>query len=254
MSDIVIIPIGSGSTGNCFYIEMKDHRFLIDMGIGVRRVRDVLAHHDRLLDDIEAIFVTHGHTDHVKSASAITNNTRCKVYADKSSMYSLRDIKSETECINVNETFEPLEGLKVRTFSVPHDFVRTLGYVFEYEGRKIGYVTDCGKMNDGIISELAGSDVVIIESNHDVEMLKNGPYPRQLQHRILSQYGHLSNDDCADTVLKLYEAGTRNFLLAHISLINNTSEIAFKTTKEKLKDREAYLYVCPDLGDDLLTF
>ena len=226
MNEINIIPIGSGSTGNSIYIEILDHRFLIDMGIGFRKIRDALALHDRNINDIEAIFLTHGHSDHTKAAKAIANNTSCKVYADQSSMYAIRDINAERVILESSTTYEILPGLKVRMFPVPHDYVRTCGFVFEYQGKKLGYVTDCGKMNEIIIDEIAGSDVIVIESNHDIEMLKNGPYPKDLQRRILSKYGHLSNDDCAETIATLYDKGSRNFILAHISLNNNTVQLA----------------------------
>ena len=136
--------------------------------------------------------------------------------------------------LNTDCDIDVLSGLKIRMFSVPHDYVRTCGFTFTYEDRKIGFVTDCGKMNDKIIEELSGSDVVIIECNHDIEMLKHGPYPIFLQDRILSKYGHLSNDDCADTVV--------------------TPELAFNAVHELTKDLNISLYVCPSEGDDLLSY
>ena len=169
-------------------------------------------------------------------------------------MYPIRNIKAEKVGIEADLPFEPLSGLKVTMFSVPHDYVRTCGYVFECGGKTVAYVTDCGKMNDKIFSQISGADVVIIESNHDVEMLKNGPYPIQLQNRILSKFGHLSNADCAMTIEQLYETGTRNFFLAHLSKNNNTPEIALRTTMDRMKGKDVNVYVCPEFGDDLYTF
>ncbi|MCR4634412.1 MAG: MBL fold metallo-hydrolase [Erysipelotrichaceae bacterium] len=254
MSFINVLPIGSGSTGNSIYIEIGDHRILIDMGIGYKKVRDALLKHGRNIEEIDAIFVTHGHYDHVKSASAICNHTSCKVYAEQSSMYPLRSIKAERISIRPDLPFEPLHSLNVTMFSVPHDYVRTCGYIFECGGRKLAYVTDCGKMNEKIFSYISGADVVIIESNHDVEMLKNGPYPIQLQNRILSKFGHLSNEDCASTIEQLYETGSRNFFLAHLSRHNNTPEIALRTTMDRMEGKDVNVYICPDAGDDLYTF
>ena len=254
MNKISIIPIGSGSTGNCFFIEIGKYSLLIDMGIGYRKVKEALEFSGKDICQINAIFLTHGHYDHVKAASPISNNTFCKVYADQSSMYSICKIKSERIILNIDETVEVLPGLKVRMFSLPLDFVRTCGYTFEYEDRKLGFVTDCGKMNKNIIEELKGCDPIIIESNHDVEMLKNGPYPKELQKRIMSKYGHLSNEECADTIYELYKHGTRNFLLAHISLKNNTPDLALKAVKDRMKDKEISLYACPFEGKDLLKY
>ncbi len=253
MGSINIIPIGSGSTGNCIYIEIEDHHFLVDMGIGMRKVRDTLNGHGRDLAGIEAIFLTHSHSDHIKAAPAIANNTSCPVYGDASHMYNIRNIKADRSIIDAYADTD-INGLTVRMFYVPHDFVKTCGYTFATKNRKVGFVTDCGLMSDTIVEELSGSNVVIIESNHDVEMLKNGPYPKDLQKRILSKYGHLSNDDCAATIARLYETGTRNFILAHISLNNNTRDVAYETTAKVMKGKEISLYTCPEEGRDLLTY
>ena len=255
MNDISIIPVGSGSTGNSIYLEIGPYRLLVDMGIGYRKIRDALNLHERNIENIDAIFVTHGHSDHVKAAPAISNHTKCLIYGNDTVMYPIRMIDEKRRIIlDTDNDIEVLPGLKVRMFSVPHDYVRTCGFTFTYENRKIGFVTDCGKMNEKIIEELTGSDVVVIECNHDIEMLRHGPYPIFLQDRILSKYGHLSNDDCADTVVKLYEHGTRNFLLAHISQNNNTPELAYQAVHELTKDFYISLYVCPPEGDDLLSY
>ena len=254
MSDIRILPLGSGSTGNCFYIEIGGYRILLDLGIGYRRVKETLFRYERNLEDVDAIFLTHGHYDHVKAALPVTNHTSCRVYADSSVMYSIRNIKAERETIQIGECFEPLEGLFVTPFSVPHDFVRTCGYVFECKDRKLVYVTDCGEMNGNILDTIKGADVLIIESNHDVEMLRNGPYPYPLQRRILSRYGHMSNDQCADTIEIAYQYGTRNFLLAHVSLNNNTFEMALKTTQKRMEGKDVRICVCHDQGDGMMEF
>ena len=254
MNKINIIPVGSGSTGNSIYIEINEHKILMDMGMGFRKIRDALSVHNRNIADIEAIFLTHGHSDHVKGAKAIANNTNCIVYGNESCMYPIRDIKAERMVIETDRDLAIFPDLKVRMFRVPHDYVYTCGYTFESNGRKLSYLTDCGIMNDKIFKELSGSDVCIIESNHDIEMLQNGPYPRELQRRILSEYGHLSNDDCATTISRLYEAGTRNFLLAHLSRQNNTPEKALETLMSVMKEKDINVYVCPVEGNDLLSY
>lgn len=249
-----MLPLGSGSTGNCFYLELGDHRILIDLGIGYRRVRDTLLRYGKVLENVEAIFLTHGHYDHVKAALPVTNHTTCKVYADKSVMYSIRNISSERIIMEIGERFEPLNGLFVTAFPVPHDFVRTCGYVFEWENKKLAYVTDCGEMNDSILDMIKGADVLIIESNHDVEMLKNGPYPYPLQKRILSKYGHMSNDQCNDAMETVYSSGTRNFLLAHVSLNNNTFRIALESAQKRMEGKDVRICICHDQGDEMIEF
>ena len=251
---INIIPIGSGSTGNCFYIEMGEYHFLVDMGIALKNVKRALEENDRTLNNLDAIFLTHGHHDHIKNASAICNNSDCKVYCNETILYNIKDANAEKVILEQDKQIELFKDFKVKMFSIPHDFVKTCGYIFEYKNEKLSYLTDCGVITDKILENLEKSDVVIIESNHDLEMLKNGPYPRVLQNRIKSEYGHLSNIQAAETILHLYEKGTRNFLLAHLSLQNNKPELALKCTKDKLKSDDVYIYVCKDQGCDLLSF
>ena len=254
MNEIKIIPIGSSSSGNCFYLEMGGYHLLIDLGIGYKKVKNALEVNGLDLSMIDGVFVTHGHGDHIKAAEVISKRLNCKIYAESSSMYSLRKTVVDRISINTYEDIEIFPGLIVRMFMVPHDFVKTCGYIFKYGDKKVGFVTDCGKMSEDIIDELKGSDVIIIESNHDKEMLKNGPYPKQLQARILSKYGHLSNDGCAKTIKVLSEYGTKNYLLAHISKHNNTYELALKTTRDYIKDDSINIYVCKEESTDLLNY
>jgi len=254
MDKINIVPIGSGSTGNCFYIEMSEYKFLIDMGIGYKKVKESLRVNNRSLEDIDAIFVSHGHGDHIKNSLAICNNTNCKVYTNETVMYYIKNVKADRITLDIGKSIDLFEGFKVKMFLIPHDFVKTCGFIFEYKDRKLGYLTDCGKMNDGIIKELMHSDVVIIEANHDIDMLKNGPYPKFLQDRILSKYGHLSNIECAKTINELYKYGTKNFLLAHLSMHNNNPRVAFDTVNDYLDKDDAFIYVCPCEGNEMLSF
>ncbi|MBQ1477156.1 MAG: MBL fold metallo-hydrolase [Erysipelotrichaceae bacterium] len=254
MCKIAVIPVASGSTGNCIYLEIGPYHLLIDMGAGYRKVRDALSKNGRDIEKIDAVFLTHGHNDHIKGALPISRHTSCRVYTNETIMYPIRDIPSERVVLETEREREVLPGLKVKMFTVPHDYVKTCGYTFTWQEKKIGYVTDCGRMNEKIFEELKGSDVVVLESNHDVKMLKEGPYPYYLKKRILSEYGHLSNDDCADTVRGLYENGTRNFLLAHLSRHNNTPEKAYETIMTRMEGKDISLYICPVEGDDLLEY
>lgn len=250
---INIIPIGSGSTGNSIYIELDDKKLLVDMGMGYRKIRDALLKHQRNIKDIQAIFVTHGHYDHIKAKQAITNNTNCDIFTNETVYYHLCDLKTKINILNFDVAYF-IDELKITMFKVGHDYHDTGGFVFEYHNQKVGYVTDCGKLTDKIYNYLKGSDVIIIESNHDIDMLKNGPYPYDLKKRILSSLGHLSNEECAYNINKLYNDGTKNFLLAHLSRENNRKDIALAASLKALNNKEANIYVCPVEGDDLLNY
>ena len=254
MSEINVIPIGSGSTGNSIYIEIDDLAFLVDMGIGYRKVNEALLNNKRSMDDIKAIFVTHGHNDHIKAATAICNHTDCKVYTNKTVMYGIRDVNAERVELKVNKVTEILPGFKVDMFAVPHDFVQTCAYTFTYKNKKVSYLTDCGETDNRILSKLYDSDLVIIESNHDIEMLKHGPYPKFLQERIMSEYGHLSNEQCAKIIHTLYKKGTKNFILAHLSLNNNTTKLAYEESNNIINDKDVFIHVCEKESDVLLSF
>ena len=250
---ISIIPIGSGSSGNCFYIQIDDKEIIVDMGIGYRKVKDALLSNNRSLTNIKAIFITHGHYDHIKAKLAITNNTNCDLYGNETLAYCLSGLKAKFNILEFDE-INIVDEIEVKMFKVGHDFEITTGYSFTYNNQKVAYVTDCGKVTKEIYKELKGSDVVIIEANHDIEMLKNGYYTYELKRRILSTHGHLSNKDCASVINKLKKDGTSNFLLAHLSRENNKPEIAKKEVSDSLKDCDYRLYVCPVEGKDLLTF
>ena len=253
MSEINIIPIGSSSSGNSIYVEIKNYSFLIDMGISYKNVKNALEANNRDLSKIDAIFVTHGHYDHIKAYKAICNNTNCNIYSNETVLYNLKDANAEKIVLDIDKTYEVFPDLNVRMFLIPHDFVKTCGFSFKYGDIKLGYLTDCGRMNDKILKELSGSDVVIIESNHDIDMLKKGPYPKNLQNRILSEYGHLSNEESALTMKKLSEKGTKSFILAHLSKKNNDPILAYNTALKYL-DSDCFVYVCPENGIDLLSF
>jgi len=251
---INVIPIGSGSTGNSIYIEIDKYQLLVDMGMGYKKIKAALEKNNRNIEDIDAVFITHGHNDHVKSCKAISNHLNCNIYAHKSSFYNLRDSILEKKELAVNENIEVLDKLIVRMFPVPHDFAYTFGFTFTFNNKKVAYLTDCGLMNDNILKELCNSNLVVIESNHDIDMLENGHYPKELQKRIKSKHGHLSNDDCADAIDFLYKHDCKSFLLAHISKQNNTPELALNCVNEKMKDKDIFVYACLESSDDFLEF
>lgn len=252
MNKVNIIPIGSGSSGNAMFIELGPYKMLIDVGINCKRIDEALTINSYNLEDIDIVFITHVHNDHIKGFNVTRKRLSCPIYGSDYTKYYLYGKGVDT--FGLNSKTELLQDLYVTMFEVSHDQKGTVGYIFEYKDTKIGYVTDIGIMPKSTIELLRGSNIVIIESNHDKDMLKNGPYPSYLKSRINGKLGHLSNEECAKTILKLYDSGTRNFLLAHISKENNTHELAYKESYDLLKKDDVFIKVLKDKDDELLAF
>ncbi len=253
MANLQIIPIASGSSGNCMYIEIDNHKLIVDFGISYKRIKEALSANNIDISEIEYGFITHKHNDHINGLKVTLNNTNFPFYSEISCAKYLND-KYDTKVfngLNVNDTLK-LDDLIIKTIKLSHD-VRCIGYIFETDNYKVAYATDTGFTNKKMADAFIGADVVIIEANHDINMLENGNYPRYLKDRISSDFGHLSNSDCASFVKYLNDQGTTNFLLAHLSKENNTKELALKEVTSKLS-KKANIYVCPIYGKELLVF
>lgn len=224
----------SSSSGNCTYIGNSESGILVDIGVSAKRTEVAL--HDIGVEPskIRGIFVTHEHTDHINGIKVFAGRYGINVYASRGTLEGMNELDV------FNGKFEPyimpengfeLGGMFIRPFKTPHDSRESYGYsVLMPDGKRIAVATDMGKMTDGIMNSIHGSNLVLLESNHDVRMLQTGPYPYFLKKRILSDYGHLSNEICADTAVKLLESGTTHFILGHLSKENNVPSLAYETT------------------------
>lgn len=231
-------PLFSSSSGNCTYIGSASGGILIDAGVSAKRIVEALDGIGVGIDSIGAIFITHEHGDHISGLRVLANKHRIDVYTSKGTLRALEYMN----CLTDNYTAEviPTEGISVndmhiRAFHTSHDVNESVGYsIMTADGRRITIATDTGIVNDETMQALHGSDLVMIESNHDVAMLQNGPYPYVLKRRILSDRGHLSNDVCSQTVTELVNEGTARFCLAHLSKENNFPELAYQTSVSAL--------------------
>lgn len=232
-----IITIASSSKGNCTCIRNDNRVILIDMGISLCRLKIALNNIKISIDSIDAIIVTHEHNDHVSGLSRLLSKHKIPIYANRDSMnliavkHKLNDFKS----YDVNECGFSIGDIDIQPFRTRHDSVHSLGYSFYNKNNKISIATDLGCVTSSVINNLSGSDAVLVESNYDANMLRNGSYPQYIKNRILSSVGHLSNQDCAELVLRLAGAGTRSFLLGHLSENNNTRRLAYSTTSSLLE-------------------
>lgn len=227
--------LASGSKGNCTYVATKNTKLLIDDGLNLRELSERARLSNIDLSQINAILVTHEHSDHISGLTSLVSKYHIPIYCHAKSKGYLKD-KALAYTID-NDMDKPYEigDIQINPFRLPHDSSYNLGYKLSDGRHSIAIATDLGCMNDGILNNLQGNDLVMLESNHDIDMLLQGRYSFVLKQRILSKNGHLSNKDCADTVLKLIESGTKHIVLAHLSQDNNTPELAFECTSKALE-------------------
>jgi len=235
----------SGSSGNCYLVKSENTAVLVDAGISGKRIYEGLALTDTPKEQLAALLITHEHSDHTKSIKTLLKRERSlKAYANEQT-WSQIDSQINEEQREVFETGDefPIGDITVRTFRVSHDAAEPVGYSFFSGGKQISIVTDTGCMNDDIISEIKEADILILEANHDVDMLKLGRYPWFLKQRVLGEEGHLSNAAAGETILRLLSENSkeRYVLLAHLSKENNFPEMAYQTVKNILEEADFYI-------------
>ncbi len=231
----------SGSKGNCTLVDTGEARLLIDAGGSAKAITDALAKVGYRLEDIDAVFVTHEHGDHTGGLAALVKKHPIPVHMMRASAEApcLPEASPLCRCLVVHEGEFVLpigENDTVEAFFAPHDSVCCVGYRITCGGTSVGIATDLGYVTQRVYDRLRGCESVVLEANHDRDMVKNGPYPASLKRRILSGGGHLSNDDCAEVAGALARSGTRTILLAHLSKENNTPSCALCAVKQAVDE------------------
>ncbi len=237
-------PLFSSSSGNSVYIGDNDGGILVDVGRSAKQTDLMLKNIGVDVDTIKGIFITHEHIDHICGLSVFAAKHHIPVYAAPGTLLALKQKGVLTEKhidIALNTDVVSVAGLNIKPVRTSHDCADGRGYIVTgCDGvTRAAVATDTGYVSPDLLSEITGSKMVYIESNHDVGMLRTGPYPYTLQKRILSNIGHLSNDACADTLRALVNKGTTHIVLAHLSRENNTPQLAFDTSVEALKEMGA---------------
>ena len=234
-----VCPLFSGSTGNCTYIGTKNGSLLVDAGVSMKRISEAVSSIGGSLEEIKAVLITHDHSDHIVGLKPLLNKLKVPVIASEKTMESLikaEKIPSGIDLIPISDELT-VSGIAVKRFSTSHDSVGSSGYSFILpDGKKVAICTDLGIVTDEVKFALNGSDLVLIEANHDIEMLKKGPYPPYLKTRILSEKGHISNNACAAQLSELLKNGTKRFILCHLSQHNNTPVLARSCAEAALMD------------------
>lgn len=231
----------SGSKGNCTHIECDGTEILIDAGVSNLALCGALERIGTSIDNISAILITHEHSDHVKGLDPILKNYNIPVFINMESAIKIAKSTTAANFIDNVKIRNPGESITlgklcIDIYKTPHDAVGSVCFhMLDTYGSTLGYATDIGYVTRGIANALIGCETVVFESNHDIEMLKNGSYPAFLKKRILSQSGHLSNDDCSRFIPHLVENGASKIWLAHLSESNNTPELALSTSLASLE-------------------
>lgn len=234
--------LASGSSGNCQYIASESTGILLDAGLSGKYIKNGLDHIDANIDRLEALFITHEHSDHVKSAGILMRKFGVKLYITED---TFKRIESKLGKYNKEHVIFIEKGksvhvgdITVKPFGISHDAIDPVAYSFEKNDLKISIVTDLGHVPIDLLSYMVDSNLIMLESNHDVEMLNAGPYPYVLKKRILSKKGHISNEACAEAIIRLYHYSQKlgHVVLGHLSKDNNTPELAFETVKQILEE------------------
>lgn len=223
--------IASGSKGNCTIVLCDKTNLIIDMGISYLTLKKSLEENSLSFTDFSGILITHCHNDHIKGLSALLRHTKLNVYIPEEMYESLKEYVDKDRCIFIGDKFN-INDVNIELIHTSHDTPYSVGFIIEYLNKSLVYVTDTGYINRKFLNKMIDKNAYIIESNHDEEMLMDGPYPRFLKERVISDKGHLSNRTTASYLKKIIGKNTKIVVLAHLSEKNNTEEKAIEAMHE----------------------
>jgi len=251
------ISMGSGSSGNCYYLETEGDALLIDAGVGIRGLKKHFKNYGLTLARVHQILITHDHADHIKSVGSLSNDQHLPVYAtsivhkgiDRNYCVAKKVAADLRRYVEPGVTLQ-VGAFTVTPFTVPHDSSDNVGYEIVAGDVVFCIITDVGHVTDEIAFRIGRAHYLVIEANHDVEMLMNGPYPQHLKTRIISGSGHLNNTLCGEAIANNMREHLRHVWLCHLSEENNHPELARKTVEAVL--RSFGIIVGKDLQLDVL--
>ena len=235
---MLTFSLQSGSNGNSIYVEAAGTRLLFDAGISGRQARQRMAEHGRDIRDVDALIVSHGHLDHIRSAGIFQRLFQFPLYI---SPETHRRARSRLGKMSDVRHYEPgdsiaVNGVTIHTIPTPHDAPESVAFIVEAEGKRLGIFTDLGHSFAGLLDALRGVDATYLESNYDEEMLESGPYPADLKARIRGDGGHISNAESADLVDASRSGRPKWIALAHLSSENNDPQTALRTHRKRVGD------------------
>lgn len=237
------------------YVESGNARILIDTGLSLKKLKERMAGIDRNVEDLDAVFLTHEHRDHIGGIGPLINKTKKPYYT------------TEGTYKGVKRFYGPIPGwqridrqgkvtlgdLTIESFPTPHDAHESVAFVVHNGSKKLGHVTDLGCVTETVCETLQGVNTLLVESNHDVEMLRNGPYPYQLRKRVEGKYGHLSNEACAEILTSVRHPQLNQVVLMHLSEKNNCPDLALEIARRALEGHAPNLTVAKQDATTPLT-
>lgn len=246
-----ICSLASGSSGNCLVVETEKTRILVDGGLSGKKITEGLKEIQIDIKKVDAILVTHEHIDHIQGVGVLSRKYDLPIWANQPTWKvmekSLGKLKEENKCVLEENKLLEIGDLQVESFPIFHDAVKPVGYSVYQQEKKVTLITDTGHIDDKLEKALVDSDLIVMESNHDVEMLKTGSYPYYLKRRIMGEKGHLSNEQAGEALSRVVGGKTKQVLLAHLSKENNFPELAHLTVKNILENNGIEIHKDLDL-------
>lgn len=233
--------LASGSSGNATYIENEGHSFLVDAGLSGRKMEELFAAIGKKMSDLDGILVTHEHSDHIKGLGIVARKHKVPIYANAKTWTAMDGlvgaIPVEQRFHFDMDTVKTFGSLDIESFAVSHDAADPMFYVFHAGGRKLSLITDTGYVSDRMKGVIQASDAYVFESNHDVGMLQMGRYPWSVKRRILSDVGHVSNEDAAVAMSEVLAEKPTRIYLSHLSKDNNMKDLARMSVEQTLQSK-----------------
>lgn len=241
----------SGSSGNSIFVASDSTKILSDAGLSAKKIIEALCSIGEKPGELNGILVSHEHIDHIRGAGILSRKFNLPIYASEGTWQAMGEMIGPVMEYNrrVFSSYEPfmIGDIEVRPFPIPHDANEPVGYSYSNNGKKVTIATDIGHISIELLHYLEDSDLLLLESNHDLEMLKVGPYPWNLKQRIAGDNGHLSNEAAGKVIAYMAEKGTKRFLLGHLSKENNFPELAYQTVCNALCEK------CLHAGTDVMV-
>lgn len=231
---MIFCSLYSGSSGNSIFVSENNTKILIDAGMPGKKIQEALMTIGQKAEELDGIFITHEHSDHTKGVGVLSRKYDIPIFANDKTWSamekSIGKIKESNIKVIDRRSSMDIGGLSVKSFVIPHDAIAPVGYTIASKNKLVSVATDLGIFTEEIYSNIKDSDAILLECNHDISMLKYGPYPYTLKRRILSEVGHLSNDDCGRALVNIAKWGEgKKILLGHLSKTNNHPDLAFQT-------------------------